>query len=92
MIDPVMSLQGFVDELVKAGRMVCANEYCRIPIDKTASVSRLGDEEGVYCDCCRVMLAAINRDWFRVADAEWREENERRIKLKQRLMAGNERA
>lgn len=92
MNDPVMSLQGFVDELVKTGRMVCANAYCRIPLAKSESISRLGDEEGVYCDCCRVMLATINRHWFRVANAEWREENDRRIKLKQRLMAGNERA
>ena len=90
MIDPVMSLQSFVDAVKQTGR--CANQLCRIPIDKVRRISSAGDEEGIYCDVCRVMLAAINRDWFRVADAEWREENERRIKLKQRLMAGNERA
>lgn len=83
----VMSLQSFVDELVTT-QMRCANQLCRIPIDKVRRISAAGDEEGVYCDCCRVMLVAINRDWFRVADAEYREENERRIRLKQRLMGG----
>jgi hypothetical protein len=62
--------------------VACSN--CHIPLMEC--------RDAVLCDVCASMSAAVCRPWFHTAQAEMVEENDRRRKLKQRLMAGNERA
>jgi hypothetical protein len=46
--------------------------------------------DGSLCSCCDALLTAVCRPFFHAAQAEWIAENERRARLKQRLMAGRD--
>ena len=54
-------------------------QYCKIPMREPV--------KDIVCNVCRAMVEAVSaHKWFRDAQAEWTEENQRRANVKRSLM------